>query len=382
MVKKINRLWYSLKDNLLLGSSNISASLINGVFWFYIALVAEKSDYGNVSYLISFAFVGSTFAKLGLTRILVIYEAKKEEIVGTIFFLGMVSSTITAIIVYFLTQNIETSILVIGLVIYNLELAQLNSKKKYGEYSKNTILRRVLTVILAVIFYHIFGINGIVLGFALATFPAFRHLYINLKNGSINFKILNHKIGFILNNFVSTLSINLFWWGDKILIGSYFGFVTLGEYQLASQYLILLNAIPNSLFVFLLPQESEGKKNFKIKLYAILFSVLIVILSYFLIPLAIPAFLPDYENIIIPIQVMIFGLIPITISILYESKLLGHENSKIILISTTLQIAIFYLLIIILGKEFSIFGIAIAFLSATIVRMTTNVILSFLFIKN
>jgi O-antigen/teichoic acid export membrane protein len=136
------------------------------------------------------------------------------------------------------------------------------------------------------------------------------------------------------------------------------------------------------LFVFLLPQESEGKKNFKIKLYAILFSVLIVILSYFLIPLAIPAFLPDYENIIIPIQVMIFGLIPITISILYESKLLGHENSKIILISTTLQIAIFYLLIIILGKEFSIFGIAIAFLSATIVRMTTNVILSFLFIKN
>ena len=66
--------------------------------------------------------------------------------------------------------------------------------------------------------------------------------------------------------FGNRISQVLLMYGDKILIGSIFGFSMLGNYYFAFQVFMLLDTIPKSISQYLLPQEAEGKKNKKLKI--------------------------------------------------------------------------------------------------------------------
>jgi len=226
-----------LKDFFSLGAANLIASIVYGIFWIFIASIVTKNEYGELGFLMSIANVGFAISMLGLGSTIVVYESKNERVFPASFVLGTLASVITAIIIYFFTQNIPVSILIIGMTISSLILFGLNSRKKYSLFSVQLIIKAVSSLVLAILLYQFFGLNGILLGFFIASLFLLKHLPELMTNTKINFKLLKPKIHFILHNYANRLSNVIFWWGDKLLIGILFGFSTLGSFHFAAQYL-------------------------------------------------------------------------------------------------------------------------------------------------
>lgn len=351
---------------LSLSFSRFVAAGINGLFWFYLASIITKSDYGELGFLISIGTVGHSIALLGIPTLIVVYGAKKENVLPAGYTLGLISASLVALVAYILIQNVSVSIFILGMMIFSLKISELNMKKRYSSYSLYIILQRILTIIFAIILYQFFGIDGIVLGFSLMAILGLEGLYNYFKNKKFSFSLLKPKIGFMKNVWLSNLSTILFWWGDKLIIGTLFGFTILGSYLLAAQFLLLLNSVPGALSVYLLPQESEGRQNKKLKMYAVVFGILIVVASIIGIPYAIEILLPDYTESIFAIQIMSIGIIPLVIAAIKSSELLGRERSKVILIGSSLNVILYFTLLVFLGSQFGLVGIATAFLASTI----------------
>ena len=368
LLDKIKTLISKIKDQTALGTSNIIAAAINGFFWFVIASFVEKIEYGEIGYLISIATVGAAFANIGFNNLIIVYGAKNEKVFSPTYTLGLITSISAAIIAFVLTENIVVGLLIWGMMIFSLMMSELNSRKKYVTYSKLTIIRRTIAVVFALGLYPILGLEGIILGYFLATLPGILGLYKYIKTEKIGISVLKPKSRFMLEQYSTSLIGVLFWWGDKIIIGTLFGFQVLGSYQLAGQYLFFLNAIPMALMVYLLPQESQGIRNRKMKKYSVLLSLVIVSLSIVIMPILVQTIFPMYEESIIPIQIMSIGIIPITISVIFESFFLGREQTQLVLIAISLQTGLYFLLIITLGNQLGLIGIAISFLISTIVR--------------
>ncbi len=361
-----------IKDLLEVGTSQFIAQIILGLFWLYIASILSKSEYGELGFLMSIVNVAAVVSGLGLAGTIVVYEVKKENVFPASLIIVLIATSTTAIITFFLYQNFAVSILVMGLAVFTTMLAGINSQKRYRNLSLHRILRSVATIIFALILYQYLGITGIILGYFIATLFIMKEISILLNGRKINFSTLKTKISFTAYSFINRLSSVFFYYGDKAIIGVIFGFTMLASYQLAGQYLLLLEGIPRSIMVYLVPLESEGRKNKKIKIFSIVISILIAVVSFLAIPTAVMEVLPDYEDAIFPIQILSISVIPLTISAIQQSEFLGRENSKVVLIGAILQSGIYLLFIPLLGIPYGLEGIAIGLLIAATVRTIYN----------
>ena len=147
---------------------------------------------------------------------------------------------------------------------------------------------------------------------------------------------------------------------DRLILGGLFGFALLGNYQLSIQVLAVCTMLPAIVFQYVLPRESSGLSNAKLKKLTILISVLIVILIVMASPIAIPLFVPQFEESVLILQIGIFSLIPRTIVLMQTSKFLSVENSRDVLISTMVFLILQISGIFILGEFFGIYGAAVA----------------------
>lgn len=364
-----------LKNLLTLGSSNVFASIIGGLFWLYLASFLEKTEYGELGFLMSFATVASVVSLLGLGTVTVVYGAKKENVFPSSYILILISSSIVALFSYFLTHNVTISFLIIGMTSFELIIQGLLSKQRYNIFSKHLLIKAAVSVTLALVFYQFLGINGILLGYFLGSLILLIELRPLLKNKKIEFSLLKPKIRFMLQAYATRLSLVIFWWGDKLLIGAWFGFTLLGSYYFAAQYLMLIDTIPRSIAQYLLPQESTGTKNKKIKILSILLASLIALISIIFVPFGIEAYFPHFEESIFPIQIMSIAIIPITISQIQMTEFLGKENTRIVLIGSVFQAGLYLLLLIPLGQNFALTGIAVGLVFAAISRTIFNLIM-------
>ena len=364
-----------LKNLLTLGSSNVFASIIGGLFWLYLASFLEKTEYGELGFLMSFATVASVVSLLGLGTVTVVYGAKKENVFPSSYILILISSSIVALFSYFLTHNVTISFLIIGMTSFELIIQGLLSKQRYNIFSKYLLIKASVSVTLALVLYQFLGINGILLGYFLGSLILLIELRPLLKNKKIEFSLLKPKIRFMLQAYATRLSLVIFWWGDKLLIGAWFGFTLLGSYYFAAQYLMLIDTIPRSIAQYLLPQESTGTKNKKIKILSILLASLIALISIIFVPFGIEAYFPQFEESIFPIQIMSIAIIPITISQIQMTEFLGKENTRIVLIGSVFQAGLYLLLLIPLGQNFALTGIAVGLVFAAISRTIFNLIM-------
>jgi len=361
-----------LKDLLSLGTINISSSIIFGIFWLYLASIMTKEEYGELGFFISIANVGAAVSLFGFRTMVVVYESKNENVFPASFIFVLISANITALVTFVLIQNVFVSILIIGMVIFQIILSGLNGKQRYADFSKHKIIRAILTVGVALVSFQIFGINGILLAYFLSTLFILKDLNFLIKNKRIEFSKLKTKIPFILHMFAMRLSKVFVRWGDKILIGSLLGFVALANYFIAVQYLLLLTAIPLTLSIYLTPQESQGQKNKKIKIFSIVISCIVAIISIIVIPYGIDAFLPKYEESIILMQILSLAIVPLTIISIQQSEFIGKENSRVVLIASVIQSGVYVGSIILLSQAFGIVGLPIGFVLATIVKVIFN----------
>ena len=353
-----------LKDITTLSGANIISTAIGGIFWFYIASLVGEEGYGEISYYLSIATIGSIFAMLGASNTLVVYAAKGEKILPVISFITLILSAIAAFIVFLIFFNIGASLHLFTYVIFGLVTAELLGKKLYKLYSKYLITQKVLMVVLAISLYYLIGDGGVLIGISFSFLLLVIPLYSEFKKSKINFGVLKSKRNFMINNYVLDISRTFGWSLDKIIIVPMFGFAILGNYALGLQFYTIFLLLPSVIFQYILPQDASGTPNIMLKKITIVGSVGIAILGIIFSPIFVPMIFPEFDEAITIIQIMSLGVIPGTINYMYISKFLGGLRSKIVLSGSALYLGAIILGIIVLGRIFDVNGLAMAFVLA------------------
>lgn len=363
---KIKNFVTRFKDLSTLGVANVSATAISTVFWFYIAALVGVNNYGEISYLIAISHVIGIISSLGAGTTLTVYTAKGEKIQPPIFVITIVSSLVASVILFFIFINIGMSLYIIGYVISILITSELLGMKLYRKYSYYMIIQRILMVVLAIGFYYLIGNVGVILGIGLSFLIYSGRLYHGFKRTKIDFSVLKPKRGFMINSYVLDLSKAFSTNSDKLIIAPLFGFMILGNYQIGFQFFSALLIIPSVVYQYILPQDASGTSHRKLKKILIIFSVGLAVFGIVMAPIIIPVILPKFTEAIQVIQIMSLAIIPASVNVVFISKFLGAEKSKIVLIGSGVFIAIQVIGILVLGNLFGINGMAFAFVLATI----------------
>lgn len=334
---------------------------IGGIFWLYMASLLGTEGYGEISYLISIGILSSTISLVGMSNIIIVYGAKNIKIQSTVFFVGLISSGITASIVFFAVEkDLTLSLYIIGFVIYSLVTAELVGRKLFSKYSKIIVIQKILLVIFSIILYHLIGIEGIMLGIALSFLVFSFILYQSFKEIKIDFLIFKGKYKFMINSFLLDISNAFSGSLDKIIIAPLLGFSILGNYQLGLQFTALAYLIPGILFAYILTHDASGNSTKFVKRIIVMLSIVVTIITMTLSPIFVPILFPKFLEAIVVIQIMSVGIIPSAIASTYVSKYLGTTNSKIVVIGSGIFLGIQIISIIILGNMYGLNGVAVS----------------------
>ena len=373
---KIRDSFSVLKEISFLGIAHFIPTIIAAGFWFYIASSIGDEAYGEITYYLTIAGIGSTVTLLGTPTALYVYAAKGERILPAISMITFTTSAIGAITVYFMFYNTGVGVHVFTYTIFALITAEFLGRKLFKTYMKIMIIQKLLMVSLAIIFYHLIGNDGIILGIAFAFTPLIILYYKEFKNYKINFNDLRSKKKFIFNNYLLDFSRMFSGSMDKIIIAPLFGFAILGNYALGMQFYMMFLLIPSIIFQYIVPQDASGNPSIVLKKITVLISVIIAILALIFSPMIIQIVFPGFIEAISIVQIISLAVIPGTIKYMYISKFLGNLKNKIILASSIIFLSSIILGMIILGQLYDVQGIAAAFVLANTVESIFLVIVN------
>ena len=339
--------WNTIKDSIIgkkgllsIGFADIVGSVISGLFWLYIASQLNPEIYGELIYFISIAGLAQMVSLLGSSNALTVYTAKNVKIQSTLFLISILAAAISLAIITIFLNRIDAGLLAVGFVVFSLVNSVILGKKLFVKYSKLVLSQKILTLILGIGLYFVFDVYGIIYGLALSYIP---HLVIFVKEFSrtkIDFTLLKPRKGFIINNYVMSLTAGLGGTVDKLIIAPVLGFALLGNYSLAAQMLTMMMMFSAVIYKYLLPFDASGEPNKKIRQIALVISIIITILGVTILPNVIDWLFPKFIDAKDAIQIMSLGVVPGTISILYGSKFLGMEKSKIVMIPKLVSLGV------------------------------------------
>jgi len=339
--------WNTIKDSIIgkkgllsIGFADIVGSVISGLFWLYIASQLNPEIYGELIYFISIAGLAQMVSLFGSSNALTVYTAKNVKIQSTLFVISILAAAISLAIITIFLNRIDAGLLAVGFVVFSLVNSVILGKKLFIKYSKLVLSQKILTLILGIGLYFVFDVYGIIYGLALSYIP---HLVIFVKEFSrtkIDFTLLKPRKGFIINNYVMSLTAGLGGTVDKLIIAPVLGFALLGNYSLAAQMLTMMMMFSAVIYKYLLPFDASGEPNKKIRQIALVISIIITILGVTILPNVIDWLFPKFIDAKDAIQIMSLGVVPGTISILYGSKFLGMEKSKIVMIPKLVSLGV------------------------------------------
>ena len=240
--------------------------------------------------------------------------------------------------------------------------------KLYKSYAQYFIVQKILSVILALVFYSIIGPNGIILGFGISFLYLIPVIIKGFKDEKLDFSVLKSRRGFMLNSY--SMNIEKIFSGqiDKIIIVPLLGFVALGNFHLGLQFLGLLLMLPGIVYTYILPRDASGIATRRLKIVTIIVSVGFAILGIVVAPIILPVFYPQFEEVTEVIQILSIYVIPNSISTAFVSHYLGKEKSKIVIIGQSISVIVYLLGIFTLGEIYGINGIAISFVLSGVVQ--------------
>ena len=370
-----------LRSITTIGSSNIIGTAITSVFWISIAGLIGTDSYGELSYFLAIIGISSVIATIGGGYTMQVYTAKGVKIAPSLYFLGIIASTIAAIVLFVIFENFGVSISVIGIVAFNFILFEMLGKKLYKKYFKIFVVHKILFVILAFALYSAFGPEGILIGYGVSMLLFSQIIYKSFKNNKVELSIVRERIKFLTHNYIADLSGTARNHIDKLIIAPFLGFAFLGNYFLGLQVLALMLIIPGIVFKYTLPEDSSGESTGKIKILTIIVSFFIMLLGIFVAPLVIPIVLPEYATAINLIPILSLVVIPRTIYVMITSSFLGQENSKYVVIGNIITFGVLVTSIFPLVELFEIIGVAIAYVIA-FSSSTTYMIAKYLQLRN
>ena len=365
---KITNLFKKSQNITILGMSDILIKGISAIFWFYMAIELGVESYGQLSYFIAIASIGSTIALIGSSTTLTVYVAKNVKLQSTIYLITLISGSLSSLILFLIYENIGVSVFVLGHIIFTIASSVMLGSKKYSTYAKYLISQNLLMVGFSIGFYYIIGWEGVLVGIGLSYFPFFSWVYKGFKESKINFSLLRSKSEFLINNYIMSLASVFSGNVDRLIIFPMLGFTLLGNYALGLQVLSILTIIPANVSRYILPQDASGTKTGKLRYNTILLSVVLAVSGIFISPILIPNLFSEFTEATEIIQIISISIIPTTITSMYTSKLLGNEKSKIVLLGSVIFISLQSIGIIILGDYIGITGAAFALLISSTVQ--------------
>ena len=340
------------------GFANGISVILGGFFWLYLATILETEGYGQLSYILAFAGTAIVVSNLGSHITITVNTSKTGIIQPSLYILPIIVSIISSTLLFLINQSPFVIIYVVGSVITTLYLYTLLGLKSYKKYASAIIIEEILEIILAVSLYNILGIDGIILGIGIAHLIFAYPLYQYFKNNKINIPIIKSTKNLSLHSYSLFLSRTFALVSDKIIILPLVGYTAVGNYHLAMQILLLMNVIPLAVYQYILPHESTGKNNTKLKKFTILISIILSILGFFIVPNFISYFLPKFGSTIEILPTISLAIVPMTITLMYISKFLGVEKSKHVLISSILFTICYFVGIQFIIPEIGIIGAA------------------------
>jgi len=353
-----------VKDLSIIGVVDISAAAISAVFWFYVASLLGPEDYGEVSYIIAIAQTASTISLFGASHVLIVYTAKNIRIQSALSVLTLMIGTAVSIILFLFYYNTEMSFLILGYIIFALVISEILGRKSFGEYAKFVLIQRTLMVILGIGLYFIIGNNGVIIGMALSFSPYIIPIISGFRKNECNFYLIREHFSFIINSYFERLSTVLSTTLDKLIIASLFGFTLLGNYSLGMQFFLLLLIIPQIVWKFILPYDSVGIENKKLKQILIFVSVGLAVLGFIVFPPLLELLFPQYSDAVDVTRIISVAIIPATVYLIYHSKFLGMEKSRYVFISSSILVITQVTGIVILGNLYQAEGMALALVLA------------------
>ena len=357
-----------IKNLSSLLTSTILGNGVSAIFWLYLADLLGQESYGELGYLISIAGITSNVVLVGGEYVMTVYTARNMNIQSVLYLISLVTSGISAIILYIIFQNIGLSAYVIGFVIFMLVISEIQGRKLYQNYAKNFLLQKFFFVFFAFVLFHIIGEEGILLGYAFSFLLFSKRMIISLKTKKFDFKFLREKSGFIANNYSLDLAGVLRGEIDKLMIAPLFGFGLLGNYYLGLQIVSILSIIPGVVFTYLLPRDASGESTKKLRMVTIFSSFVFALIGIFVAPNVLTILFPQYQESVALIPVLSLSVIPITISSMYTSKFLGEEKSSFVLIAYLLSFITLVLTILLLSEKLGVNGLAYAYLLSSTVQ--------------
>ena len=346
------------KGLLSIGFADIVGSVISAFFWLYIASQLNPDVFGELIYFIGIAGTAQLVSLLGSSNVLTVYTAKNIKIQSTLFLISILATAVSFAIIIIFFNRIDAGLLAIGFVVFSLVNSVILGKKLFVKYSKLVLSQKILTLILGLGLYFVFDVYGIIYGLALSYIP---HLVIFVKEFSrtkIDFTLLKPRKGFIINNYVMNLTSGLGGTLDKLIIAPILGFALLGNYSLAYQMITMMMVFSAIVYKYLLPLDASGKSNKKIRQIAIVISIIIAIFGVTVLPDMIDWLFPKFIDAKDAIQIMSIGVVPGTIAVLYGSKFLGMEKSKIVMIPKLVSLVVEIGGFLYFGPIYGVIGLA------------------------
>ena len=361
--KKIKEILIQRKGLGTIASSDILGSAITAIFWFFLASVIKPDEYGEIFYIISIASIAFSLSNVGTENNTIVFTAKRKNLEPTLTTISLLFGTVSSLVLIIIFYQTDIIILLFGYIINSLSLGYLIGRRFYSKYGIFLLSQKILTVILGVSFFYLFGADGIISALGISYF-GFLIVVINYyRKTPLNFQGFKKNLPFILHNY-SLKAIGIFKGNiDKLIIVPLIGFSFLGNYALALQFVAVLS-IGNAFFSkYLLTNESRDVSNRILKKYYMLLNICVAISASISLPIAVPYFFPEFTDINI-LGIMCLAVIPIGIITVQTSELLGHEMGKpnVIgaIIASTIAILGMLLLVPLIGAT----GAAIVFLLA------------------
>ena len=352
---------FALKGLALIGSADIVGSTISVTFWFVIASLLLVEEYGEISYFIAISSLGICCV-VGSPQTLTVFSTRYQKIVPTLLLLTLIFTVIASLIAFVIVQRFEIIYLIFSFIVLEVSITLLLGKKLYGKYSKFLLTQKTLQFAIGIGLFFLLGVNGVLIGIALANFSLIPIFYKELRYYKIDLSLLKPKKEFIVNNHIIYLIAVFRREIDKIIIVPLLGFTLLGNFALTLQFYTILMIFSSISYKYLLPKDVSGEKNVKLKIFLILLSVMIALSGFFFSPYFIENFFAKFSESIILIQIASFSVIPSTISRIFFSKILALEKSRFLIIANSVQLCVVLIGTIFLGILYGIIGVTIAFI--------------------
>jgi len=364
------------KDLVSIGSANLLGNGISAIFWFSLASLINPEEYGQIHYFLAIAGMAQLLSLISTTNALQVYVAKNIKIHSTLFFISIIAGIVSSLVVFLFFSRTDTSLLVLGYIIFELSNGFLLGKKLFSNYAKFFLTQKILTVIFGLGLYFTFGVDGIIFGLVLSYVPYIWILVNEFRNTRIDFSLLKPRKGFLINNYGINISSAVGGQMDKLIIAPILGLELLGNYSLAMQFLVILLLLPTTVFKYLLTQDSSGKNTKNLKKNTIFASVGLTMFGIVILPMIIPILFPNYIDTVIAIQIISVAIIPGTIGIFYDSKLLSIEKSKFLVIGKGIGLFTMISGFVILGPIYGIIGLAVTLVVSSCLQTLVVIIAS------